>query len=88
MLSGHVVKWKALYGKFPPGDSWAWEHYFDGEYWKAKVQQKEVYKSIAQGHDKQSIVKSGATDNEKPNKFWLKRVRENLSDTSVGGMAH
>ena len=24
LLQGHVVKWKALYDKLPPDDSWAW----------------------------------------------------------------
>jgi hypothetical protein len=91
LLPGHVVKWKALHGKMPPDDSWAWEHYFDGEYWEARVQQnewKEVYKSIAQGDVKESIVMSGAADDITPNRFWLQGVRKNLSDASVGRMAH
>jgi hypothetical protein len=91
LVPGHVVKWKALYGKLPPDHSWAWEHYFDGEYWKARVQQnewKEVYKSIAQGDAKQTIVTSGVAEESRPNSFSLKKVRNNLSDASVGRMAH
>jgi hypothetical protein len=91
LLQGHVVKWKALYDKLPPDDSWAWEHYFDGEYWKGRVQQnewKEVYKSIAQGDAKATVITSRGADIIRPNSFWLREVRKNLSDASVGRMAH
>jgi hypothetical protein len=90
LLAGHLVKWKALYGKFPPDDSWAWEHYFDGDYWKEQVHQeewKELYKSIIGQSSAQPTSLVAKTHDTKHNKYWMKIVRENLTGAALGESA-
>jgi hypothetical protein len=90
LLEGHLVKWKALYDKFPPDDSWAWEHYFDGDYWKEQVHQegwKELYKSIIGQSSAQPTSLVAKRHDTKHNKYWMKIVRENLMGAALGELA-
>jgi hypothetical protein len=37
LLPGHLLKWLSIYGEAPSTDSWVWDHFPDGEFWKDAV---------------------------------------------------
>lgn len=56
LLPGLLVRWYALYNKFPAPDSWAWRYFPDGEYWLHQIQGRSWMKEFEKIQNQSAIV--------------------------------